>query len=132
MDFTSRGAITSSGSGARRTTSGARFGQSGSDLALASKESRLTMAKSAMSVRAALARPFGDVEPINALPGAALSLITAAKSLAIWLAVRSTGSERTANGFNGGDCVAGLTAAGGDCGSSPATIAAFAGPTRAV
>ena len=128
--LTSRGATTSSVSGARRVTSGVRFVQSGSSFTLERRLSSVTTAKSAMSDREALARPVGEVGPTIALPAAPLSLSTATKSLAMRLAVRSSGSARMAKGlrdWGACDCGAALIAEPFDCGAGLAAITALAG-----
>src|ERR1700678_3452856 len=57
------------------------------------------MAKSATSLLRTFPRPFGEVVPTMARPGAPSALITVAKSLAIRLALTSPGSARTVDSF---------------------------------
>ena len=90
------------------------------------------MAKSAISIRATLASPFGEVAPTIARPGAPLSLSTAAKSLANWLAVKSSGSATIEKGFEFCNCGAGLAIGADGWDSCFGIIATFAGASRAV
>ena len=78
------------------------------------------MAKSATSLLRTLPKPFGEVAPTMARPGAPSALMTVAKSLAIRLALRSPGSARTVNSLlqppvgpgSGASASMGLAAAG--------------------
>ena len=71
------------------------------------------MAKSAMSLLRTLPRPFGEVEPTIARPGVPLALMTAAKSLAIRLALASPGSARTVKSLGRPCCGSGASASAG-------------------